>query len=143
MARLSGSADHVTVSGTRRRALGATVVTAALLVPLAVFGSPAIAQSLSAAHQYGSACGQYGSSGGQYGSAGKQYGPSGRQYGRPSPSCRQYTVPPFTCHPATHPKTSASEQYGKHMRWPFCVKLHGKRHHGHGHGERHGKRHSR
>jgi hypothetical protein len=123
------------------------VVTAALLVPLAVFGTPAIAQSLSAAHQYGSACGQYGSSGNQYGSsndeygsAGAQYGPSGKQYGHPSPSCRQYRVP-FACHPL-HPTTSASEQYAKkHMHWPFCGKSsHGKgkgHHHGHGHGKRH------
>ena len=132
------------MSGNRRRALGGVVVTAALLVPLAVFGTPAIAQSLSAAHQYGSACGQYGSAGGQYGSAGKQYGPSAKQYGRPSPSCRQYSVHPLACHPAKQSKTSASEQYGKHMRRPFCGKLHGKgHHHGHGRGERHGKRHSR
>ena len=123
-------------------------MTAALLVPLAVFGSPAIAQSLSAAHQYGSACGQYGSSGGQYGSANDEYGPSGKQYGRPRPasSCRQYRAP-FTCPAAKHSKSSASKQYGKRMHWPFCVKAHGKSHHrGHGHGKRHhghGKRHSR
>ena len=56
-----------------RVALGA-VVTAALLVPLAVYGAPAIAKSAgSAAHQYGSSCGQYGSSSAQY-----QYGSSGR-----------------------------------------------------------------
>ena len=45
------------------------VVSAALLVPLAVYGAPAIAKSASSAsHQYRAACGQYGSSGGQYGS---------------------------------------------------------------------------
>ena len=56
-----------------RLALGA-VVSAALLVPLAVYGAPAIAKSASSAsHQYRAACGQYGSSGGQYGSSCKQY----------------------------------------------------------------------
>jgi hypothetical protein len=56
-----------------RLVLGA-VVTAALFVPLAVYGAPALAKSASSAsHQYGSACGQYGSSGSQYGSSCKQY----------------------------------------------------------------------
>jgi hypothetical protein len=56
-----------------RLALGA-MVSVALLVPLAVYGAPAIAKSASSAsHQYRSTCGQYGSSGGQYGSACKQY----------------------------------------------------------------------
>ena len=60
--------------GTRGRLLAGTVVTAALLVPLAVFGGPAIAQTAAAVgHQYGSSCGQYGSSGGQYGSSCSQY----------------------------------------------------------------------
>ena len=56
-----------------RLVLGA-VISAALLVPLAVYGAPSIAKSASsAAHQYKSSCGQYGSSGGQYGSSCKQY----------------------------------------------------------------------
>ena len=56
-----------------RLALG-VVVSAALLVPLAVYGAPAIAKSASSAsHQYKSSCGQYGSSGSQYGSSCKQY----------------------------------------------------------------------
>ena len=63
-----------------RLALG-VVVSAALLVPLAVYGAPAIAKSASSAsHQYKSSCGQYGSSGGQYGSSGSQYGSSCKQY---------------------------------------------------------------
>jgi len=77
----------------RGRLLGAAAVTAALLVPLAVFGEPAIAKTASAAwHQYGSSssCGQYGSSGAQYGASGGEYGSSGAQYG--SSSCRQYRV---------------------------------------------------
>lgn len=63
-----------------RLVLGA-VISAALLVPLAVYGAPSIAKSASsAAHQYKSSCGQYGSSGGQYGSSGGQYGSSCKQY---------------------------------------------------------------
>lgn len=49
-------------------------MSAALLVPLAVYGAPALAKSASsAAHQYRSSCGQYGSSAGQYGSSCRQY----------------------------------------------------------------------
>jgi hypothetical protein len=82
--------------GTRGRLLAGTVVTAALLVPLAVFGAPAIAQTAAAVgHQYGSSCGQYGSSGGQYGSSGGQYGSSGGQYGS---SCSQYRYRVVLCH---------------------------------------------
>jgi hypothetical protein len=39
--------------GARRRAAASLAVTAALLVPLAVFGGPALAHSASAVHQYG------------------------------------------------------------------------------------------
>ena len=81
--------DAASVTPRFRLALGA-VVTAALLVPLAVYGAPALAKSASSAsHEYRSSCGQYGSSGGQYGSSGGQYGSSGGQYGS---SCRQYRV---------------------------------------------------
>lgn len=73
--------DAASVTPRFRLALGA-VVSAALLVPLAVYGAPAIAKSASSAsHQYRAACGQYGSSGGQYGSSGDQYGSSGDEYG--------------------------------------------------------------
>lgn len=58
----------------RFRIVLGSVVSAALLVPLAVYGAPAIAKSSSSAsHQYRAACGQDGSSGGQYGSSCKQY----------------------------------------------------------------------
>ena len=40
------------MNGNRARLLGAFAVTAALLVPLAVFGGPALARSTSAASQY-------------------------------------------------------------------------------------------
>ena len=40
------------MNGKRARLLGAFAVTAALLVPLAVFGGPALARSTSAASQY-------------------------------------------------------------------------------------------
>jgi len=145
------------MAATRSRLLAGTVVTGALLVPLAVFGSPAIAQTLSAAHQYGSgaACApvgpaghqygsagqQYASAGEQYGSADAQYGPSARQYGRwPSPACRQYRKP-AQCPPWSKPpaKTSAGQQYAKPLHRQFCGKWwHGKHHH-HGHGHGHGK----
>jgi hypothetical protein len=126
-----------------RLALGA-VVTAALLVPLAVYGAPAIAKSASSAsHQYKAACGQYGSSSSEY------------QYGS---SCRQYRVQ--ICH-RTHSKkhpwhliTVSSKAVKAHLRHgdtvPPCstqpaAKKHGK---GHGHdvgdrgesGTKHGKR---
>jgi hypothetical protein len=135
-----------------RLALGA-VVTAALLVPLAVYGAPAIAKSASSAsHQYKAACGQYGSSSSEY-----QYGSSSSedQYGS---SCRQYRVQ--ICH-RTHSKkhpwhliTVSSKAVKAHLRHgdtvPPCstqpaAKKHGK---GHGHdvgdrgesGTKHGKR---
>ena len=135
-----------------RLALGA-VLTAALLVPLAVYGAPAIAKSASSAsHQYKAACGQYGSSPSEY-----QYGSSSSedQYGS---SCRQYRVQ--ICH-RTHSKkhpwhliTVSSKAVKAHLRHgdtvPPCstqpaAKKHGK---GHGHdvgdrgesGTKHGKR---
>ena len=119
-----------------RLVLGA-VVSAALLVPLAVYGAPAIAKSASsAAHQYKSSCGQYGSSGGQYGSSGGQYGSA----------CKQYRV--TLCH-RTHSKkhpwvriTVSSRAVKAHLRHgdslppcstqPVLKKKHGK---GHGHGK--------
>lgn len=126
-----------------RLALGA-VLTAALLVPLAVYGAPAIAKSASSAsHQYKAACGQYGSSSSEY------------QYGS---SCTQYRVQ--ICH-RTHSKkhpwhliTVSSKAVKAHLRHgdtvPPCstqpaAKKHGK---GHGHdvgdrgesGTKHGKR---
>jgi hypothetical protein len=126
-----------------RLALGA-VVTAALLVPLAVYGAPAIAKSASSAsHQYKASCGQYGSSSSEY------------QYGS---SCTQYRVQ--ICH-RTHSKkhpwhliTVSSKAVKAHLRHgdtlPPCstqpaAKKHGK---GHGHdsgdrgesGTKHGKR---
>jgi hypothetical protein len=126
------------------------VVSAALLVPLAVYGAPAIAKSASSAsHQY-SSCSQYGSSGGQYGSSSSQY-----QYGS---SCKQYRV--TVCH-RTHSKkhpwhmiTVSSRALKAHLRHgdtlppcstePAAKKKHGK---GHGHdggdrgksGTKHGK----
>ena len=45
--------------GARRRVLGAIALSAALLVPLAVFGAPALARSGSAGSQYGSGSSQY------------------------------------------------------------------------------------
>jgi hypothetical protein len=113
------------------------MVSAALLVPLAVYGAPAIAKSASsAAHQYKSACGQYGSSDGQYGSSSSQY-----QYGS---SCTQYRVQ--ICH-RTHSKkhpwhliTVSSRALKAHLRHgdtlppcptePVAKTKHGK---GHGH----------
>jgi len=120
------------------------MVSAALLVPLAVYGAPAIAKSASSAsHQYKSACGQYGSSSSQY------------QYGS---SCKQYRVQ--ICH-RTHSKkhpwhliTVSSRALKAHLRHgdtlppcstePAAKKKHGK---GHGHdggdrgnsGTKHGK----
>jgi len=135
-----------------RLALGA-VVSAALLVPLAVYGAPAIAKSASSAsHQYRAACGQYGSSSSEY-----QYGSSSSEYEYGS-SCRQYRVQ--ICH-RTHSKkhpwhliTVSSKAVKAHLRHgdtvPPCstqpaAKKHGK---GHGHdvgergesGTKHGKR---
>lgn len=140
--------DAASVPPRFRLALG-VVVSAALLVPLAVYGAPAIAKSASSAsHQYRSACGQYGSSGGQYGSSGDQYGSSGSQYGS---SCRQYRVQ--ICH-RTHSRkhpwraiTVSSRSLKAHLRHgdtflpcstrPFGKHKHGKGH-GHGDGDRHG-----
>lgn len=119
-----------------RLALGA-VVSAALLVPLAVYGAPAIAKSASSAsHQYRASCGQYGSSGGEYGSSGGQYGSS----------CTQYRVQ--LCH-RTHSRkhpwvkiTVSSRAVKAHLRhgdtYPPCsTQLAPKHRHGEGHG--HGK----
>ena len=90
--------DAASVTPRFRLALG-VVVSAALLVPLAVYGAPAIAKSASSAsHEYRAACGQYGSSGHEYGSADDEYGSSGSQYGS---SCKQYRVQ--ICH-RTHSK---------------------------------------
>ena len=133
-----------------RLVLGA-VVSAALLVPLAVYGAPAIAKSASSAsHQYRAACGQYGSSGGEYGSSGGEYGSSGSQYGSSGgqygSSCRQYRVQ--ICH-RTHSKkhpwvkiTVSARAMKAHLRHgdtlppcttqPAAKTTHGK---GHGHGE--------
>ena len=115
------------------------MVSAALLVPLAVYGAPAIAKSASSAsHQY-SSCGQYGSSGDQYGSSSSQY-----QYGS---ACHQYRV--TICH-RTHSKkhpwrliTVSSRALKAHLRHgdtlppcstqPAAKKKHGK--HGHDDGQ--------
>jgi hypothetical protein len=111
------------------------MVSAALLVPLAVYGAPAIAKSASSAsHQY-SSCGQYGSSGDQYGSSSSQY-----QYGS---ACHQYRV--TICH-RTHSKkhpwrliTVSSRALKAHLRHgdtlPPCSTTPpaGKKKHGHGH----------
>jgi hypothetical protein len=135
-----------------RLALGAAV-SAALLVPLAVYGAPAIAKSASSAsHQYRAACGQYGSSGGQYGSSGGQYGSSGGQYGSSGgqygSSCKQYRVQ--ICH-RTHSKkhpwhliTVSSKAVKAHLRHgdtlppcstqPAAKQKHGKSD-GHGNGK--------
>jgi hypothetical protein len=127
--------DAAPVTPRLRLALVAAV-SAALLVPLAVYGAPAIAKSASsAAHQYKSSCHQYGASGGQYGSSGGQYGSS----------CKQYRVQ--ICH-RTHSKkhpwrliTVSSRAVKAHLRHgdslPPCstqpaAKKHGK---GHGHGK--------
>ena len=134
--------DAASVTPRFRLALGA-VVSAALLVPLAVYGAPAIAKSASSAsHQYKASCGQYGSSGGQYGSAGGQYGSSGGQYGS---ACKQYRVQ--ICH-RTHSKkhpwhliTVSSRALKAHLRHgdslpPCSTEPAGKsKHHGHGHGK--------
>ena len=141
--------DAASVTPRFRLALG-VVVSAALLVPLAVYGAPAIAKSASSAsHQYKASCGEYGSSGGQYGSSGGQYGSSGGQYGS---SCRQYRVQ--ICHHThswKHPWiaiTVSSRALKAHLRhgdtFPPCSTQpgakpkHGKGH-GHGkHGDEHG-----
>lgn len=117
-----------------RLALG-VVVSAALLVPLAVYGAPAIAKSASSAsHQYKSSCGQYGSSGGQYGSSGSQYGSS----------CKQYRVQ--ICH-RTHSKkhpwvkiTVSNRALKAHLRHgdtlpPCSTEPAAKKKHGKGHGK--------
>lgn len=124
-----------------RIVLGA-VVSAALLVPLAVYGAPAIAKSASSAsHQYRSSCGQYGSSDGQYGSSGGEYGSSGGQYGS---SCTQYRV--TVCH-RTHSKkhpwhliTVSSRAVKAHLRHgdtlpPCSTQPPANKKHGKGHGE--------
>jgi hypothetical protein len=48
-----------TKDGARTRVIGAVALSAALLVPLAVFGAPALARSGSAGSQYGSGSSQY------------------------------------------------------------------------------------
>jgi hypothetical protein len=121
-----------------RLALGA-MVSAALLVPLAVYGAPAIAKSASSAsHQYHSSCGQYGSSGGEYGSSGDEYGSSDHQYGS---ACDQYRV--TICH-RTHSKkhpwrliTVSSRALKAHLRHgdtlpPCSTQPAAKKKHGHG-----------
>jgi hypothetical protein len=127
--------DAASVTPRFRLALGA-VVSAALLVPLGVYGAPAIAKSASSAsHQYKSSCGQYGSSSGEYGSSAGQYGSS----------CKQYRVQ--ICH-RTHSKkhpwvkiTVSNHALKAHLRHgdtfppcstqPAAKTRHGK---GHGHG---------
>lgn len=142
--------DAAFVSRRFRLALGA-VVSAALLVPLAVYGAPAIAKSASSAsHEYKASCGQYGSSGGQYGSSGGQYGSSGGEYGSSGgqygSSCKQYRVQ--ICH-RTHSKkhpwhliTVSSRAVKAHLRHgdslpPCSTQPAAKKKHGNGHG--HGK----
>jgi hypothetical protein len=123
-----------------RLALGA-MVSVALLVPLAVYGAPAIAKSASSAsHQYRSTCGQYGSSSSEY-----QYGSSGGQYGS---ACKQYRV--TICH-RTHSKkhpwhliTVSPRALKSHLRHgdtlpPCSTQPAGKKKHGHGHGHDHGQ----
>ena len=129
--------DAASVTPRFRLALGA-VVSAALLVPLAVYGAPALAKSASSAsHQYKSSCGQYGASGGQYGS-----------------SCKQYRVQ--ICH-RTHSKkhpwvkiTVSNRALKAHLRHgdtfppcstqPAAKTKHGKGHgNGNGHGHGNGK----
>jgi hypothetical protein len=135
--------DAASVTPRFRLALGA-MVSAALLVPLAVYGAPAIAKSASSAsHEYKSACGEYGSSGHEYGSSDDEYGSSGSQYGS---SCRQYRVQ--ICH-RTHSKkhpwhliTVSSRALKAHLRHgdtlpPCSTEPAGTEHHGHEHG--HGK----
>ena len=125
--------DAATVTPRFRLALGA-VVSAALLVPLAVYGAPAIAKSASSAsHQYKASCGQYGSSSSQY-----QYGPS----------CKQYRVQ--LCH-RTHSKkhpwhliTVSSRAVKAHLRHgdtlpPCSTQPAAKQKHGKGHGHDKGK----
>jgi len=114
--------DAASVTPRFRLALG-VAVSAALLVPLAVYGAPAIAKSASSAsHEYRAACGQYGS------------------------SCRQYRVQ--ICHRThswKHPLrtiTVSSRALKAHLRHgdtlppcstePAAKRNHGK---GHGHGE--------
>lgn len=135
--------DAASVTPRFRLALG-VAVSAALLVPLAVYGAPAIAKSASSAsHEYRAACGQYGSSGGEYGSSGGQYGSSDGQYGS---SCRQYRVQ--ICHHThswKHPWvaiTVSSKALKAHLRhgdtFPPCSTqpaAKGKHGKGHGHGK--------
>lgn len=125
--------DAAPASSRFRIVLG-TVVSAALLVPLAVYGAPALAKS--AAHQYGPVCGQYGSSGGQYGSSDGEYGSA----------CGQYRV--HICH-RTHSKkhpwriiTVSNRAVKAHLRHgdtlPPCPLLPAAKNgkgHGHGHGK--------
>jgi hypothetical protein len=143
--------DAAPVKPRFRLVLGAAV-SAALLVPLAVYGAPAIAKSASSAsHQYRASCGEYGSSGGQYGSSGDQYGSSGGQYGSSGgqygSSCRQYRVQ--ICH-RTHSRkhpwvmiTVSSRALKAHLRhgdtFPPCsTQPAAKPKHGKGHGHDHG-----
>jgi hypothetical protein len=119
--------DAASVTPRFRLALG-VMVSVALLVPLAVYGAPAIAKSASSAsHQY-SACGQYGSSSSEY------------QYGS---SCKQYRVQ--ICH-RTHSKkhpwhliTVSSRAVKAHLRHgdtlaPCSTQPAAKTKHGEGHG---------
>jgi hypothetical protein len=136
--------DAAIVTRRFRFALG-VAVSAALLVPLAVYGAPAIAKSASSAsHEYKASCGQYGSSAGQYGSSGGQYGSSAGQYGS---ACKQYRVQ--ICH-RTHSKkhpwhmlTVSSKAVKAHLRHgdtlpPCTFQPAAKTKHGHGHEHGHG-----
>ena len=137
--------DAAPVTPRFRLALG-VAVSAALLVPLAVYGAPAIAKSASSAsHEYRAACGQYGSSGHEYGSSDDEYGSSGTQYGS---SCRQYRVQ--ICHRThswKHPWraiTVSSRALKAHLRHgdtlpPCSTQPAAKRKHGKGHGHGNGK----
>jgi hypothetical protein len=142
--------DAASVTPRFRLALG-VAVSAVLLVPLAVYGAPAIAKSASSAsHQYRAACGQYGSSGHEYGSSDDEYGSSDDEYGSSGSqygsSCRQYRVQ--ICHRThswKHPWwaiTVSSRALKAHLRHgdtlpPCSTAPASKRKHGKGHG--HGK----
>src|SRR5690349_6262620 len=138
--------DAAPVTPRFRLVLGAAV-SAALLVPLAVYGAPAIAKSASSAsHEYKASCGQYGSSGGEYGSSGGQYASSDGQYGS---ACKQYRVQ--VCHRThswKHPWhliTVSSRAVKAHLRHgdtlpPCSTQPAAKTKHGKGHGHDDGDR---
>ena len=139
------------------RLVAASAVTAALLVPLAVFGTPAIAGSIATAvgHEYGhhpspsctpsgpsggqygpsggqdgSSGGQYSSSGGEYGSSGSEYGSSGGQYGS---SGGEYGSSGSEYGSSGGQYGSSGGQYGsgcghKRFKVTLCHRTHSKKH---------------